>query len=200
MFLHKDEVLEIGTGAGVIPVLLSRLNRFKRMFAVEIQKELADIAAKNVAINGIHNVEIVHADIRNLENFSCDLIFSNPPYRRAGSGKLNPHPQKAVARHELELRLENVFESAAKFLKPEGRLSMILPTFREAEFAQLADRYSLHPAESQYVQSFAQEPPVFFLATVTRCKTKCEQTPKLVIYEAPGIYSAEIQNLLKKED
>ena len=193
---RKDEVLEIGTGAAVIPVLLSRLKKFKRLVAVEIQKELADIARKNIEINGIQNVDILHADIRDLQNLSFDLIFSNPPYRKAGSGKLNPNPQKAVARHELKLRLEDIFECAMKFLKPEGRLSVILPTFREADFIQLADHYCFHLEERRYIHSFAGQPPTFFLVTVRLIPFSFRHLDPIVIYDAPAEYSEEMRGFL----
>jgi tRNA1Val (adenine37-N6)-methyltransferase len=191
-----DEVLEIGTGAGVIPVLLSRLKKFKRLVAVEIQEELADLARTNIQLNQIPNVEIFHADIRDLQNASFDLIFANPPYRKTGSGKLNPNRQKAVARHELSLRLEDVFDCAAKFLKPNGRLSLILPAFREKDFLHLAGAHSMHLQQRRYVHSFAGEPAAFFLATLSRMKYAFEEGPPLLIYAAPGKYSEETDRLL----
>lgn len=194
-----EEALEIGTGSGVIPVLLSRLKRFKKLTAVEIQKDLAELAQKNIQLNKIQNVQILHADARKLKNYGFDLIFSNPPYRKKGSGKLNPNQEKAAARHELNLRLEDVFESAAKNLLSNGRLTLILPTYREGDLIHLADQYKLQWQERQYVHSFSQEPPALLLATLGPQKCTFQEHPKLVIYDAPGLYTAAMHRLLTRQ-
>lgn len=193
-----DHILEIGTGNGVIPILLSQLKSFCRLVAVEIQPELASLARRNVETNGAQNIEIIETDMRdlNLAEASFDLIFSNPPYRKAGSGKLNPNSEKAIARHELKMRLADLFECAIKNLKPSGRLSLILPTFREQDFEALSEANGFVLLERQYIHSFASEAPVLFLGTIGREKRPLIEHASLTIYEAPGVYTSRTKALL----
>jgi tRNA1Val (adenine37-N6)-methyltransferase len=192
-----ENALEIGTGNGIIPVLLSQLKPFARITAIEVQPQLAELAKSNIEINGLRNVEIVEADVRQLSlpPHSFDLIFSNPPYRKAGSGKLNPSSEKAIARHELKMQLSDLFECAGKYLQDNGRMSVILPVFREKDFLSLATTHGLASLEHQYVHSFAHEPPAFFLATVG-AQGGLTTHPPLVIYESPAVYTTAMQRLL----
>ena len=164
--------LEIGCGNGVIPILLSRLKKFRKIVAVEIQTELADLARTNVERNHAEQIEIMNADATQLHERlsanSFDLLYSNPPYRKLGSGKLNPSPEKAIARHEIHLKLEDLVSVADYFLKPDGRLSVILPTFRENDWMQLLSQWKYFLIEQQYVHSFRNEPAAFVLTRQTK--------------------------------
>lgn len=199
----EEEGLEIGSGSGVITILLSRLQTFKNIMAVEIQPSLAALSAENFRLNSISNVQVLEIDIHDLKTVlpdqRFDLIFSNPPYRKPGTGKLNPSGQKAIARHEVKMKLEDVFICTKTFLKPNGRLSMILPDFRETDFLHLAERYHLHCIEKRYVHSFKEEKPAFFLASLSFAQTKLIQHPSLVIYDSPGVYTSDVQRMLKDQ-
>lgn len=224
-FLRSDaetESLEIGTGCGVISILFSRLQPYRHLTAVEIQPELAALAARNFAANEMGAKEsrpvprpavlgradrassdttiVLELDARELSlrfpPASFDLIFSNPPYRKVGAGKLNPNSQKAIARHELKLTLEELFVCADQLLKPAGRLSVILPDFRERDFRKLAADKGFHLLEWQYVHSFASKPPAFFLATIGKQPVALQQHPPITIYTSPGHYTDQMQSLL----
>jgi len=199
----EEEGLEIGSGSGVITILLSRLQTFKKIVAVEIQPSLATLSAENFRLNSISNVQVLEMDVRDLKTVlpdpHFDLIFSNPPYRKAGTGKLNPSGQKAIARHEVKMKLEDIFVCAKSFLKPNGRFSLILPDFRETDFLHLAERYHFHSLEKRYVHSFKEEKPAFFLASLSFVQAKLIQHPPLVIYDSPGVYTSELQRMLKDE-
>ncbi|MCI0416439.1 methyltransferase, partial [bacterium] len=107
-----EDALEIGCGNGVIPVLVSRLKKYRRIVAVEIQSELAHLAHANVERNHAQRIEVIQADAlqlrKKLPAKAFDLVYSNPPYRKLGTGKLNPSREKAIARHEINLRLEDL--------------------------------------------------------------------------------------------
>ncbi len=143
--IENDETaLEIGCGNGVIPILISRLKKYQKIVAVEIQSQLADLARANVEQNHAEHIEIIHADAMQLRKIfsanSFDLLYSNPPYRKLGTGKLNPSREKAIARHEIHLKLEDLISVADYFLKPQGRLSVILPAFREKDWMELLSK------------------------------------------------------------
>lgn len=196
----QEEALEIGSGSGIITVLLSRLKPFKKVVAVEVQHSLAELSKTNFALNSISNAEVLEADIKDLKSIlqpnSFDVVFSNPPYRRAGTGRLNPSQQKAIARHELKMTLEDLVLCAVQFLKKDGRFSFILPGFRESDITRLAKLHRFHWRERRYVHSFANDPPAFLLATLSRNPGNCVDHAALLIYDSPGTYSAEIQRML----
>jgi tRNA1Val (adenine37-N6)-methyltransferase len=198
----NEIALEIGCGNGVIPILLSRLKQFRKIVAVEIQLELADLARANVERNGAERIEIIHSDAKQLGERlaanSFDLLYSNPPYRELGSGKLNPSREKAIARHEIHLKLEDLISIADYFLKPEGRLSLILPTFRENDWMKLLAKHKFSLAARQYVHSFRDEEAAFVLATASRKSGGLIVLEPLVIYERPGEYTVEMVKLLTK--
>ena len=128
---------------------------------------------------------------------SFDLLYSNPPYRKLGSGKLNPSREKAIARHEIHLKLEDLISVADYFLKPDGRLSVILPTFRENDWMQLLSRRKYFLIERQYVHSFRNEPcGVCFGNGKQKFKGYSVKWNRLVIYEKPGEYTVQMAALL----
>lgn len=194
-----DEVaLEIGCGNGVVLVLVSHLQKFKRVIGIEVQQELAELAQKNVELNKIKNAEILHGDFREmtLPEQSFDLIFANPPYRKLGTGKLNPKEQKAIARHEVKMKLENLFDCSNRLLKKNGRITLILPSFRDADWKEIVQAHGYHWKERKSVCSFEGEPPAFVLGSVSTTAGDLIQHPDLIIYDAPGVYTAEMQKLL----
>lgn len=130
-----DRIMDLGTGCGVIPLILAYRGLGAHCVGVEIQPELAALARKNVAANGFSSrIEIHELDFREVQNHfpaaSFDLVMSNPPYRRLQSGRINPNRERALARHELVGSIELVF-AAGKFLLPHGgRLAVIYPAAR----------------------------------------------------------------------
>jgi tRNA1Val (adenine37-N6)-methyltransferase len=201
--IESNEIaLEIGCGNGVIPILLSRLKTFRKIVAVEIQSELAHLARSNVERNYAEGIEIIQGNAmqlgEKLGRNSFDLLYSNPPYRKLGTGKLNPSQEKAIARHEIHLKLKDLISIADNFLKPDGRLSIILPTFRENDWMQLLKLQNYFLLERQYVHSFRDEPAAFVLATAGRNSTPHQELEPLVIYERVGEYTSEIARLLTK--
>ena len=198
----SENALEIGCGNGIIPILLSRLKKYRKIVAVEIQSELANLARVNVERNHAQQIEVIQADALQLREKlpakAFDLVYSNPPYRKLGTGKLNPSREKAIARHEINLRLEDFVSLADHFLRNNGRLSVILPAFREKDLMQLLalERYFL--SERQYVHSFRNDPPSFFLATAMKGPVKIHEIPPLIIYDKPGEYTAEMASLLTR--
>lgn len=202
---QADEVaLEIGCGNGVVLVLLSHLQKFNHVIGIEVQQELAELAQKNVVLNHISNVEILHGDFRQkqttLPEHSFDLIFANPPYRKLGTGKLNPKEQKAIARHEVKMKLEDLFDCGNRLLKKEGRITLILPSIREADLNELVKANGYHWRERKSVYSFAGEPPAFVLCTVSKDNGEFLHHPDLIIYDSPAVYTANMQALLNWTD
>jgi tRNA1Val (adenine37-N6)-methyltransferase len=147
----EDRVIELGTGCGVIPLVLAYRARTERKIAgVEIQPELAELAKKNVNENGFGDrIEIHQMDFRKIssrfEAGSFDLALSNPPYRKPGTGRINPDRQKAVARHELTATIADVFEAARYLLGVGGRVALVYPATRLANLLRSALDHGFSP-------------------------------------------------------
>ncbi|MGL4970811.1 MAG: tRNA1(Val) (adenine(37)-N6)-methyltransferase, partial [Cetobacterium sp.] len=126
------KVLEIGTGNGAIPVLLCAKDKITKMKAVEIQKEIAELAIRNIKRNNLEDkVEVVNMDVKNLgEGNTYDYIISNPPYMVLDGKEINDKDMKSIARHEIKLNLKEFVENAKRLLKPRGELFMVHKSYR----------------------------------------------------------------------
>ena len=197
----SDSVLEIGAGTGVVSILIAATNAYHSLVAVEIQSELAQLCRKNFENNQMKNAVVHELDVKDIDRLfnseSFDLIYCNPPYRKIGTGRLNPSVEKAIARHEIKMKLEDVFQCADRFLKPDGHIAMILPRFRENDFQLLAERHHFHVQERRSVHSFANEPYAFFLASLGKGVGPSLELPSFVIYDHPGEYTEEMESLLR---
>ncbi|MBN2432402.1 MAG: methyltransferase [Acidobacteria bacterium] len=197
-----DELLEIGSGTGIIPLILARKKIFQRIVAVEIQPELAELARKNVAMNEVEPwVEIITADIRRPESplprSAFDGIVSNPPYRRIGVGRLNPDHQKAAARHELCLTLADLFQAADRHLKPSGALFMIHLGERRIEVRAEGERRGFRLGRYREVFSFPTSvTPCLALFQWQRNGGEEIFLPPLFIFDEPGRYSDEFGRII----
>ena len=135
----SDSVLEIGAGMGVVSILIAATNAYDSLVAVEIQGELAQLCRKNFENNQMKNAVVHELDVKDIDRLfsreSFDLIYCNPPYRKIGTGRLNPSAEKAIARHEIKMKLEDVFQCADRFLKPDGQIAMIFAPVSGGRFS-----------------------------------------------------------------
>ena len=126
----NDKVIDLGTGTGIIPLLLSAKTKASRIVGIEIQKDMAEMAARSVKYNKLQDkIEIVEGDFLEATRIfgynSFDVVVTNPPYTKAGGGLLNPEDIKAIARHEIHCTLEQLISVSSKLLKGNGRFFMI---------------------------------------------------------------------------
>ncbi len=149
-----DVVVDLGTGCGVILLILLLKKEISYAVGVEIQKLLACQAHRNAILNGFKNkMYVVVGDVKSIplaQNFA-DVVVCNPPYRKKGSGRINPDPSKAIARHELLISLDEIILAAKRILKKKGRLAMIYPAERMAEVIAKLKKYSFEPKRIQIV-------------------------------------------------
>lgn len=139
----SGHLLDLGCGCGIMPLILGYRHPDICITGVEIQEELAAAAARNVKENGLqHRVRILPRDIKGLSlediGTPADLIISNPPYKKMGTGRINPHRGRALARHEIALTIDQLFASAAPLLSPGGRICLIFPALRLADLESAA--------------------------------------------------------------
>jgi len=151
---RNDVVVDLGTGCGIIPMVLLLTQPVGHVFALEIQPELAEQAVRNARLNGFeHEVEVILGDLKHppLNPLSADIVICNPPYRPKNSGRINPDPQKAIARHEVLTSLNDILDAAAKTLRAKGRLAMIYPAARLADLLIKMRGFNLEPKRLRVV-------------------------------------------------
>jgi tRNA1(Val) A37 N6-methylase TrmN6 len=147
-----DVVVDLGTGCGVMLLILLLTKRVGHAFGLEIQKDLASQAARNSILNGFQDkMDIILGDIRRppMAEETADLIICNPPYRKVTSGRINPDPRRAIARHEILASVDDILRAATKTLRKKGRLAMIYPSVRLVDILSRLRRYNLEPKRLQ---------------------------------------------------
>lgn len=196
-----ERVLDLGTGTGIIPILMEAKTDAAHFTALEIQKESADMARRSVALNGLENkISVVTGDLREATALFgkavFDVVTSNPPYMTEKHGLTNPDIPKAIARHELLCSLEDVVREAAGVLKPNGRFYMVHRPFRLAEIFDVLKKYRLEPKAMRLVHPFvAKEPNMVLLECIRGAKPMLKVAPPLIIYKEPGVYTDEIYSV-----
>jgi len=143
-----DVVVDLGTGCGIILLVLLLTKPVGHVFGLEIQEELASQAARNADLNGFKTVmEVIIGDIKNppMAGKRADVVICNPPYRQAKSGRINPDPRRAVARHELLASVDDILVAAAGLLRKKGRLALVYPSVRLTEILVRMRRFGLEP-------------------------------------------------------
>lgn len=197
----KDKILDLGTGTGIIPLLLHAKCGSKDVTGLEIQEAFAEMAERSVLLNGIEeDVHIVRGDLKEAERLfplkSFDVVTSNPPYMKGGKGLLNPEEGKAIARHEIKCRFEDVAKAAKAMLKIGGKFFLVHRPERLAEIIDTLREYQLEPKRMRFVHSFANEKAVLFLLeAASGGGTFLNVEQPLIIYKEKGVYTDEIYDI-----
>jgi tRNA1Val (adenine37-N6)-methyltransferase len=199
----KDRIVDLGTGCGIIPLILAYRTMNVEIIGVELQPSLASLARRNVALNGftrrIQILEIDLKDLRSPENREAfDLVLSNPPYYEVGAGRMNPQAEKAVARHEVFTNLEDLLLSASHLLPEKGRLVMIYPASRASDLIQKLGQRRMEPKRLQFVHSRAKDAARFILIEARKeGQTQVEISPPLFLYDEKGDYTPEARQVFR---
>ena len=196
-----DVALDMGTGTGIIPILMEAKTECSHLTGLEIQEESADMARRSVALNGLsEKIDIVTGDIKEagriFKSASFDIITCNPPYMIGQHGLTNPDAPKAIARHEVLCTLEDVVSQTAKLLKPGGHFYMVHRPFRLAEIITTLSAYKLEPKRMQLVYPFIdKEPNMVLIEAVRGGKSRMTVEKPLIVYKEPGVYMPEIYDI-----
>jgi tRNA1Val (adenine37-N6)-methyltransferase len=197
-------VLDLGTGCGIVLLLLARLCPCLRHgVGVEIQRDLWEVARRNFEENGFEGVlAAVHGDFREpqpeLSPGAFDLVVSNPPFRRLGEGRRNPDPQKEIARHEARCTLADVFGAAVRTLSAQGRFAMIGRPERLAEILSCASTAGIFPERLRFVHPYADRPANLVLFTGNRSRpSELSVLPPLAVYDSSGRYHSEMERIYR---
>ena len=196
-----ERALDLGTGTGIIPILLAGKTKAKEIVGLEIQEESADMAERSVAYNGLeHRISIVRGDIREADQrfdlASFDVITCNPPYMTGQHGLTNPDREKAIARHEILCTFADVAIMAERLLKPGGKLFLVHRPFRLAEIFVTLSAHHLEPKRMKLVYPFVdKEPNMVLIEALRGGRPRITVEKPLIVYEKPGVYTREILDI-----
>lgn len=194
-------VLDMGTGTGIIPILLEGKTKAAHLTGLEIQEESADMARRSILLNHLEKkIDIVTGDIKEAGNLfqaaSFDVITCNPPYMIGQHGIANPDTPKAIARHEVLCTLEDVVKNAALLLKPGGYFFMVHRPFRLAEIITMMIKYKLEPKRMQLVHPYVDKEPNMVLIEGCRGgKSRMTVEKPLIVYKEQNEYTDDIYEI-----
>ncbi len=196
-----ERALDMGTGTGIIPILLRGKTEGRSFIGLEIQEESADMARRSVIYNHLEDsISIVTGDIKEAAALfgaaSFDIVTCNPPYMTGNHGLVNPEQPKAIARHEILCTLEDVVRQAAKVLRPGGRFYLVHRPFRLAEILTLLVRYKLEPKRMRLVYPFVdKEPNMVLIEGLSGGRARITVEKPLIVYQEQGVYTDEIYDI-----
>lgn len=196
-----EKVLDMGTGTGIIPLLLSAKTQGEHFTALEIQKEIAEMAARSVAMNHLEDkIEIVNGDIKEASRIfggaSFDVVTTNPPYMNDAHGLKNPTEVKAISRHEVLCTLDDVVREGAKVLKSGGRMYMVHRPHRLIEIITAMKQYKMEPKRMCMVHPFKdKEANMVLIEAVKGGGSWLKMEAPIIVYKEPGVYTDEIYSI-----
>ncbi|MBP3753793.1 MAG: tRNA1(Val) (adenine(37)-N6)-methyltransferase [Lachnospiraceae bacterium] len=195
----SGKVLDMGTGTGIIPILMSALSEASHLTGLEIQEESADMAARSIRLNGLEDrLSIVKGDIKEAGSLFShaffDVITCNPPYLQVDHGIVNPSDAKAIARHEVLCTLEDVISAATVLLKPGGHFYMVHRPFRLSEIMNVMHAHKLEPKRMRLVYPMAdKEPNMVLIEGIRGANMRIEVEKPLILQNADGSYTDEVK-------
>ncbi len=196
-----DHVLDLGTGGGIVPLILAKRLACGRIAGLDIQDDSIDMAKRSAVLNQVADqVEFVRGDVRQIKTFfeacSFDVVAFNPPYRRILSGRMNPDPEKAIARHELKATLDDFLQAAAHCLKIKGRVFVIYPAALTVKLFSRMRTLHLEPKRMAPVYSSPASDGQFVLVEGSKKGNEALKVlPPLFIYEEGGGYTQAMQRI-----
>lgn len=200
----NSNIMDLGTGTGILPILLSAKTEAKKIWGIEIQEDVANMAKRSVLLNKLEEkIEIINENILNLESKfeknSIDVIVTNPPYKKKGTGVINEKESKLIARHEITASLEDFIEISSKLLKYKGEIFMVHRPERLVDILYLMRNKKIEPKNIRFVYANKEsEPKLILVRGVKNAKEFLKVEKNLYIYNEDGNYSDEILKIYNK--
>lgn len=201
----RAKVVDLGTGTGIIPILIAGKSEASKIIGVEIQEEVYEMATRSVKLNDLEDrVEIINADIKTidkeLEVHGFHVATSNPPYMHI-DGIKNPNDKKAISRHEIMCNLEDVIRAASRLVMPRGKFFMIHRPTRLVDIIELGRKYRLEPKVIQFVHPKVGKAPNLMLVEFSKDgRPELKILDPLYVYGDDGNYTEEIRKIYANED
>lgn len=196
-----EQVLDLGTGTGIIPILLEARTEGEHFTGLEIQPESADMARRSVELNHLESkIDIITGDVKDASRrfgaSSFDVITTNPPYMAGKHGLQNVQNAKTVARHEVLCTLEDILRESAKLLLPKGRFYMVHRPFRLSEIMCMMTKYGIEPKRMKLVHPYVdREPNMVLIEGLRGGRSRLTVEKPLIVYQENGKYTNEIYEI-----
>ncbi|MBS4537928.1 tRNA1(Val) (adenine(37)-N6)-methyltransferase [Clostridium sp. D2Q-11] len=197
----NSTIVDLGTGTGIIPLILYGKNKINKIYGIEIQEQVANMAKRSMELNNLdEKIDILNIDLKNVEEVievnSIDVVVSNPPYMDTGTGKVNPSDKKAISRHEIMCELEDVIEKAKRLLKHNGRFYMVHRPNRLTDILYYLRKHKLEPKTLRFIHPKASKSPnLVLIKAIKAAKPELKIDPPLYVYDELGQYTDEIHNI-----
>lgn len=201
----EGKVIDLGTGTGIIGIMLCAKTELSKMIGVEVQKEVYDMAKRSIKLNNLQDkFEIINDNIKNLENIleigTFDAVVTNPPYKKIGTGLINENEKKLISRHEITANLEDFIKMSAKLLKDKGNFYMVHRPDRLVDIIELLRKYKLEPKKIRFVEpSIGKEANLLLIKATKNARPFLKVEKPLYVYKENGEYTEEILKIYNKE-
>ena len=202
---HKQKILDIGTGTGIIPIVMHAIYQKGHYTGIDIQEQMIEMASRSVMLNEIEaDVQMKTVDIKEYkEHFNSgefDIITCNPPYMKGDCGLKNEHPSKTIARHEVACTLEDIISAASYMLKYGGKMCMIHRPHRLVDILATMRQYKIEPKVMRMIYpKQGKEPTMVLVEGVKNGRPELRVQPPLVVYNENGTYTDEINEIYGKK-
>lgn len=201
----NSTIVDLGTGTGIISILLSGKTKARKIYGIEIQKEMSDMAYKSIKLNNLEErVEIINEDIKNILKIfgknSMDAVVTNPPYKEINRGIVNETENKIISRHEVRANLEDFIKISSEILKNYGEFYMVNRPERLADIIENLRKYGIEPKIIRFVYpKVDKEPKLILIKAVKNAKKFLKIEKPLIIYDEKSNYTDEIYQIYNKE-
>ncbi len=201
---NESIVLDIGSGSGIISILLSEKTKSKKIIGIEVQKDVADMARRSVILNNLENkIEIINDNIKNIEKYFqnnfFDVIVTNPPYQKNNTGLKSEDEKNLISRHEVECTLEDIIQKSYKVLKDKGVFFMVHRPERLVDILYIMRKYKIEPKVIKFVcPKVSSKPSLVLIKGIKNAKEFLKVEKNLIIYNENGTYTKELLNIYGK--
>ena len=199
----NSQIVDLGTGTGILGILLSKKVNPSKIYGIEIQKDVADMAKRSIELNNLQDVfEIINEDLKkiNLSNNTFDTVVTNPPYKREGTGINSKKIKQQISRYESTASLDDWIKISSKLLKDNGALYIVYRTDRLSELIEIMKKYKLEIKRMRYVYSNIQKQSNLVLIKAVKGAGIFLKVEKpLIIYNMDGSYTEEIMQVYKNK-
>ena len=201
---NNSKVLDLGTGTGILGILLCAKTNLKQITGIEIQKDIADMATRSIQLNNLQGkFDILNCNIKDIDKLlkidSYDAIVTNPPYKKPNSGKINENKTKLISRHEIEANLDDFIRISFKMLKDKGTLYMVHRAERIVDILSTMRKYKMEPKRIRFVYSNKNsESKLVLLEATKNAKPFVKIERPLYVYNETGDYTQELLQIYNK--
>lgn len=197
----NSKVVDLGTGTGIIPLIINGKNSVEKIYGIEIQEEVADMASRSVSLNKLEDkIEILNLDLKQAPEVlgvnSYDVVTSNPPYMAVGEGLINEDSKKQISRHEVKCNMEDVAEAASRLLRHHGKFYLVHRPSRLVDILISLRKHKLEPKRIRFVHpKVGEKPNLLLIEAVKAAKPELRTEAPLYVYNEDGSYTDEIHRI-----